>query len=861
VQGAVSTGNPTYTNGQTNPLSLTTAGLLRVDASGTTQPVSDGGSSLTVDGTVAISTFPSNVPMNVAQMNGVAVTMGNGASGAGVQRVTIANDSTGVIASITSSITPGTGASNLGKAEDGVHSTGDVGLAMLTKRTDTAGTSATSDGDYATLNTDSNGRVWANVFGVSQVATAYLTARLSDGTNYVAPGTDYTHDAALTVASTAGPLMTGRASAAAPTNVSADDDAVLAWFTRAGAQVVNLSASGTLITSTSSSLNVNCTGGCTSTSISDDSTFTFATTSVVPVAGVFDNVGTDSVDENDVGAIRMSANRNMYTNIRDAAGNERGANVNTSNELLTAASQTGTWNITNISGTVSLPTGASTAAKQPALGTAGSASADVITVQGIASMTPLFVTGSTAHDAAASSTAPLLIGAYASQAAPTDVSADTDSVRLWALRNGSLVTNLAAGGTLITSTSSSLNVNVTNTSLTSVGAAAHDAPVSGNPVLLGAYASAAIPSAISADGDTARLWSGTRGQLAVMLVDSSGNAAALGGGTQFAEDVESADGQVGTVAMAVRQASPANTSGADGDYEPLRVNNGRLWASTVLTDGTDTALIDGSGNLAVSCTNCSGSGVSVNEDVASADAHPGTPAYTVRNDTVTGATTTDGDYQPIKSDSAGRIYVTGTGGVFSVTNAGTFAVQVDGSALTALQLIDDAVQTEDGAHSSGHKGMLGLGRRVDTLAASADASGDYETLNMAADGALYAANVGATNGGGTSANGIIASAASTNATNVKASAGQVYNIFAVNTTATVYYLRLYNLSSTPTCSSATGFVGSIAIPANTSGAGIAVPFPVGWAFNTGIGYCITGGAGSTDNTNAAVGIYGAIVYK
>ena len=39
-----------------------------------------------------------------------------------------------------------------------------------------------------------------------------------------------------------------------------------------------------------------------------------------------------------------------------------------------------------------LPTGASTAAKQPALGTAGSASADVITIQGIASMTKLLVT-------------------------------------------------------------------------------------------------------------------------------------------------------------------------------------------------------------------------------------------------------------------------------------------------------------------------------------------------------------------------------------------------------------------------------------------------------------------------------------
>lgn len=41
-----------------------------------------------------------------------------------------------------------------------------------------------------------------------------------------------------------------------------------------------------------------------------------------------------------------------------------------------------------------LPSGASTAAKQPALGTAGSASSDVITVQGIASMTALKVDGS-----------------------------------------------------------------------------------------------------------------------------------------------------------------------------------------------------------------------------------------------------------------------------------------------------------------------------------------------------------------------------------------------------------------------------------------------------------------------------------
>ena len=60
----------------------------------------------------------------------------------------------------------------------------------------------------------------------------------------------------------------------------------------------------------------------------------------------------------------------------------------------TSASQSGTWNINNISGTISLPTGAATSAKQPALGIAGTASSDVLTVQGIAGMVPLIVDGS-----------------------------------------------------------------------------------------------------------------------------------------------------------------------------------------------------------------------------------------------------------------------------------------------------------------------------------------------------------------------------------------------------------------------------------------------------------------------------------
>lgn len=73
--------------------------------------IQDGGNTITVDGTVSIT---ANSAVNVAQMNGTAVTMGNGVSGTGVQRVTIASDSTGVVGLATGSNAIGKLAANSG---------------------------------------------------------------------------------------------------------------------------------------------------------------------------------------------------------------------------------------------------------------------------------------------------------------------------------------------------------------------------------------------------------------------------------------------------------------------------------------------------------------------------------------------------------------------------------------------------------------------------------------------------------------------------------------------------------------------------------------------------------------------------
>lgn len=155
-------------------------------------------------------------------------------------------------------------------------------------------------------------------------------------------------------------------------------------------------------------------------------------------------------------------------------------------------------------------------------------------------------TGPTAHDAAVAEN-PVLAAGYASAAAPAAVSADGDVVRLWALRNGALATVLTAAGALIGGDAGNgLDVDVTRLpalvagtanigdvdvltlpsipaganligSVTAVGGAAHDAAISANPVPIAGVASAAAPSAVSADQDVVRLWALRNGALAVNL--------------------------------------------------------------------------------------------------------------------------------------------------------------------------------------------------------------------------------------------------------------------------------------------------------------------------------------------------------
>jgi hypothetical protein len=125
---------------------------------------------------------------------------------------------------------------------------------------------------------------------------------------------------------------------------------------------------------------------------------------------------------------------------------------------------------------------------------------------------------------------------------------------------------------------------------------------------------------------------------------------------------------------------------------------------------------------------------------------------------------------------------------------------------------------------------------------SALTSTSYGAVRLTSDRKQYVA-VGASVSGGWTPYGL-SSAASTNATSVKGSAGQLGVISVTNNGASNAYLKIYNSASAPTAGSGTP-VQRYMIPA---GLGNNIPLGGPLYFSAGIGFTITGGAADTDTT-------------
>jgi hypothetical protein len=123
-----------------------------------------------------------------------------------------------------------------------------------------------------------------------------------------------------------------------------------------------------------------------------------------------------------------------------------------------------------------LPSGAATSVKQPALGTAGAPSADVITIQGVTSMTPLKVDGSGVTQPVSAASLPLPSGASTAAKQPALGTAGTPSADVITIQGAASMTAVKVDGSANTQPVSAASLPLPSGAATSANQCGSSAP-------------------------------------------------------------------------------------------------------------------------------------------------------------------------------------------------------------------------------------------------------------------------------------------------------------------------------------------------------------------------------------------------
>ncbi|MBL4664250.1 MAG: hypothetical protein JKY22_12030 [Flavobacteriaceae bacterium] len=240
-----------------------------------------------------------------------------------------------------------------------------------------------------------------------------------------------------------------------------------------------------------------------------------------------------------------------------------------------------------------------------------------------------------------------------------------------------------------------------------------------------------------------------------------GAATGAAGDLAKAEDAVHGSGDIGVMSLAVRNDTLAALAGTDGDYAPFQVNaTGALYiqegAALDVSAATLTVNAHAVTNAGTFVVQEDGAALTALQLLDDAVATLGTTTYTetttkgnvigaVRNDTLAALAGTDNEIAPFQVNASGALYIqegaamdvsaaTLTVNAHAVTNAGTFVVQEDGAALTALQLIDNIVHVDDAAFTLGtHSGVMMMGF-AGTQSVNANDAG---AIAMETDGAVH----------------------------------------------------------------------------------------------------------------------------
>lgn len=207
---------------------------------------------------------------------------------------------------VNNSIVPGTGATNLGKAEDAPHASGDVGAMLLAVRNDNLGTVfTTTNGDYSPIAVDESGQIFVSDLALydrlpSSIGQKTMVDSLS-----------------VTIASNQSTLTVGAASA---TGAAVPANAFYFGIKDGIGQLVGVSVTSALGDSGNNSLAVGSYlyDGSNEVRVRSAINATNSTGTGITAAslvGQFDDVSPTVITENQFGNVRMNSARQLYSDL------------------------------------------------------------------------------------------------------------------------------------------------------------------------------------------------------------------------------------------------------------------------------------------------------------------------------------------------------------------------------------------------------------------------------------------------------------------------------------------------------------------------------------------------------------------
>lgn len=370
------------------------------------------------------------------------------------------------------------------------------------------------------------------------------------------------------------------------------------------------------------------------------------------------------------------------------------------------------------------------------------------------------------------------------------------------------------------------------------------------------------------DGDNVAQRGTNYGAAYVQVVTSAGAYVdTFGGGTQYTEG--DTDATITGTAMMMEGAGNALVAApgtaADGLLVNLGANNDVTITGTVTVTATNLDVQSGGADLATSTqAGAIQTAVELIDDTVKV---LGTDTYTeatskgvvmgaVRRDADTTLANTTNEFAPLQVDANGylKVEIFDGGGSHTVDNGGTFAVQESGAALTALQLIDDTVFTDDtSTHTPATTKVVGIGMVADDTSTDSVNEGDIGMPRMTLDRKVVVhpqpnATAGWTTKNCTSSDG--STALTNSAQAIKASAGSLGGWFIYNPNSVAAYVQLYNTAAASVTVGTTNPLFMITIP---PGSAANAEFSMGIAFsNAGWSAAATSTAGGNGALTTAL---------